>query len=944
MFSLSGKLVFPWTCGPCLITVASVTDRSLSSDAPSQPVSESTRLAEDLGISRSSDDVIEPVTKRRRTAFESAPDFEDVLLRLGTATSDITKLRETAVGENGYDLPPLTEGCPPTSYSEAQIDQRALDIMRACGMKASFVPISVSADGSCLFNSLAYLLSGSETMSMELRTRSALELLTHYDHYKNLPTASDIEQVCPQLDDACLDCVSPCGFSSAYTIQAVANVLNKPINVLYPPMNGVQACVYRILNTTYQPTHTVCTLTTSEPLNVMWSRVGGPPSRTWTPNHFVPLLQCTKPDVHQLPVGGDCEHDDHPSLQGDTDVTKGFGHSSRDSTPVPTLKLMSNEQLLNLVSSSSADDILPKIPGGNKSNVRFVVDNSNNVKRKENNKRMQHVDDCGAWDVKGCSAVKTTYLMCPGGGLRTIKAMNDAYCLPKKVKQRQTWIPMDPQPKDEHILVMHRYYQSLAADNSFKRRTTWFSFLVDNDTPKVAVVEYTGQCPDVPAIHGNCKDSLAKAPYIRPNPELLQKIKDQVQNDCPKKIYNKMRDEANGDIAMEPRNIKQISDIKANARKQKTKQYKCTIADEVLQVLGMLRSEDPYVREVIQTRDNPPNVILYTDEQMEDLKSFLGAKSDHVIGMDRTYNLGACFVTTIVYKNLRVLRTTTREHPILLGPIFLHWDATFDTYHIFLSHLRRKLGPSLTAAEINIGSDDEAALVKAIKDVFPNATRYLCTKHLRDNVARYLQDTVGATTSDRNHIVTDIFGKDGLVHMDDTFTFEQKAKDLVNTHQETYPKFVTYFGRVKYLLLDNVTRPHNKNKHHKIWTNNNSESMNNQLKLAINWKAKKLPDLIDAIQSEVKMQMLDLRRCLIGSGNYGLCPRYKQFYITPNTWSSMTEKEKTELFKNFLASKTNIPDIQATNAQFSIPKVPSIARKPNQRKRPRAERAQPRHL
>ena len=123
--------------------------------------------------------------------------------------------------------------------------------------------------------------------------------------------------------------------------------------------------------------------------------------------------------------------------------------------------------------------------------------------------------------------------------------------------------------------------------------------------------------------------------------------------------------------------------------------------------------------------------------------------------------------------------------------------------------------------------------------------------------------------------------------------------------------------------------------------------MNNQLKLGIEWRAKKTPELIEALYTEVKMQMLDVRRCLIGLGNYSLCPRYKKYYMSPHIWSTKSSEQKEELFRKFLTTKTTIPlpnDIKATNVEFSIPQVPSIARKPNQRKRPRTERATPRYL
>ncbi|KAG0724914.1 hypothetical protein GWK47_039633 [Chionoecetes opilio] len=406
----------------------------------------------------------------------------------------------------------------------------------------------------------------------------------------------------------------------------------------------------------------------------------------------------------------------------------------------------------------------------------------------------------------------------------------------------------DTTTRPDNIVNLHRYYQTHAADTSFKKRTLWFEFSeISKQYPDVAVVEYVGQQPSTREYHGNCKNVLGKTPYTRTNPEVIKKIKENIHTACPKKVFNQLRDEAEGDINLEPRNIKQVADIKTNMQNTNKKTYRSNIADEILEVFSMLNSH-PYVQEVASPKGKAPCVILYTNEQLEDTRSFLSAKSDHVLGIDRTFNTGACFVTTLVYKNLRVLRSTTREHPIVLGPIFLHWDATYDTYHTFLAHIKRELESDLAAAEFNIGSDEEAALVKAATDLFPKATRYLCTKHLRDNASRYLSHQVGASSKDRNKITDDIFGTDGLINLDSTFHFEQKANDLQNLTATDYPKFNKYFeGRVKNLLLDNVNGPHRTDNHTRLWTNNNCESMNNQLKLSVDWKPKKLPDLIEAI-------------------------------------------------------------------------------------------------
>jgi len=59
------------------------------------------------------------------------------------------------------------------------------------------------------------------------------------------------------------------------------------------------------------------------------------------------------------------------------------------------------------------------------------------------------------------------------------------------------------------------------------------------------------------------------------------------------------------------------------------------------------------------------------------------------------------------------------------------------------------------------------------------------------------------------------------------------------------------------------------------WTNNTRESVNNLLKLSIDWRRRCLPELVDRLYSVVQVHMKDLQRALCSHGNY-----------TPGLWSS----------------------------------------------------------
>ena len=89
-------------------------------------------------------------------------------------------------------------------------------------------------------------------------------------------------------------------------------------------------------------------------------------------------------------------------------------------------------------------------------------------------------------------------------------------------------------------------------------------------------------------------------------------------------------------------------------------------------------------------------------------------------------------------------------------------------YKTFLEHVSTELDSEIDSIELRIsdhiefGSDDEKALTKADDHMFPQAKRYLCTKHLKDNIKNYCQNKVGMSKKDRQKIMAQIFGDSGI--------------------------------------------------------------------------------------------------------------------------------------------------------------------------------------
>ena len=103
----------------------------------------------------------------------------------------------------------------------------------------------------------------------------------------------------------------------------------------------------------------------------------------------------------------------------------------------------------------------------------------------------------------------------------------------------------------------------------------------------------------------------------------------------------------------------------------------------------MLHSH-PFVQHVANSKDKSPVLILYTNEQLIDFRRSYCAETiteSSVVGCDKTFNLGPLHLTTTVFKQPSVMRTTTGDSPIFFGPMCLHGNSDFSTWSILFKHL-----------------------------------------------------------------------------------------------------------------------------------------------------------------------------------------------------------------------------------------------------------------
>lgn len=129
-----------------------------------------------------------------------------------------------------------------------------------------------------------------------------------------------------------------------------------------------------------------------------------------------------------------------------------------------------------------------------------------------------------------------------------------------------------------------------------------------------------------------------------------------------------------------PRNRKQVSDVKRNAKPKKDK-------DEMCELIKMSRLEasqlKPFIRRVQVTPE--PSCIVASDRQLNDLVPFCTTQflPASVLCIDTTFNIGNFFVTLPPTSTKSWLTGTTERNLHYLGPTMIHMQTKAESYKFF---------------------------------------------------------------------------------------------------------------------------------------------------------------------------------------------------------------------------------------------------------------------
>ncbi|XP_013388573.1 uncharacterized protein LOC106157457 [Lingula anatina] len=868
-------------------------------------------------------------------------DFERSLLHLRT-NPDSAKGEALLLTTYNVKLPVLRDDATLIDWSSDKVAKQVLAKFHPIILN-THRPLAIGGDGNCLYRALSAGLYGTERYHLHVRLITALEMITFPDEYnihsvnytgKLAGDAAFVESYADELGAVC----APGRWSGLIHLYAASAALRVPLRSYCPP----------ILHTEYlsmpltRVIHGRGVSTKHHPeITIMWTSSSVPASQDdFRPDHFAVLIKnqvtvmrgninhtcqdtlpdtvTTDPPISPQQTSANPDDVPEPTLPETTDASC---DTAPGGTPLPNEKFLDAPKVIKLLHSE--DPSTSSIPNGRKENTYFIVDNQGNVQRRNEGKKSIFDDDCGAW-VKGTSPV--TVMSQEGTQL---KFCDGLYCVRKYINGKLTYQPLHPQP--EETVTLQRYYTTLKADNSYKRRVSWVQ-----ERPHVALVEYVGKFPGRTP-HGNSTSSGRN--YIRTKPHVLEKIEQLATLGNPKAIYEEIIREAPREQD-KPSDLRQVQNKlhKANTRREDVNSGGSNLAANFNYLQSQIHYSN-FVRKITHEKGKVPTIICYTDSQILDLKRFCCTSpvaQSTVLGVDKTYNLGQCHVTTMVFKNLSVIRNGTNNNPVFLGPIIIHGNSDWQTFASFFSTIAMELTGSLSQPVI--GSDEERAIRKAAKFSFPEAKLISCQRHLKQNVTMHLRDKIGLSMDERNKLVSLIFGKDGLTDSLSWPMFEKRKEEVVAFIQNSVPGFGIYFEEhILPILKDNhdtiMSRPgvgHG-------WTNNNCESLNHILKLRTGWRQQDIPKLIDSLEKLVSHCYEDVERSFIQRGEFKLSEEYKDFHVEFNEWEKKSSQQRQRHLKKFLSTPKILKPMVSSENLFVL-QAPLRGKKPCQRKRSRATR------
>lgn len=303
--------------------------------------------------------------------------------------------------------------------------------------------------------------------------------------------------------------------------------------------------------------------------------------------------------------------------------------------------------------------------------------------------------------------------------------------------------------------------------------------------------------------------------------------------------------------------------------------------------------------------------MLANDQQLQDVVRFgTSSTAFGIITVDPTFTLGDFDVTPLTYRHLLLETKRSKQPPIFLGPVLIHYRKTFSTYLFFASSLIG-LSPQLQGVRA-FGTDGEQALIDAFSHEFRFSQHLTCFIHVRRNIKEEL-NKCSIPSEVAKMMLDDIFGRrlgtifeEGLVDASDDDDFQKKLDALLEkwhnldmSSSADVERFLQYFVGNKVAVIRNtMLRPIRLDcglgNPPDIFTTNASESMNALLKHKVDYKRNELPVFIAKVKELAAEQQMELERAVVSRGKYQFQEKYRFLQVTESKWFTMNAQQRTK--------------------------------------------------
>ncbi|XP_062572678.1 uncharacterized protein LOC134234614 [Saccostrea cucullata] len=539
---------------------------------------------------------------------------------------------------------------------------------------------------------------------------------------------------------------------------------------------------------------------------------------------------------------------------------------------------------------NTKDHLVTKLPFSCKETKIFVVDTS----------KLEHLEDIRSHEL---------------GAMKNERVQRDYVSIADNEKVIKV-LRKNPSVMRHGIYMLKRSYYSLKSDASFKRRI-YELFDWKGNQHKVVILQFVfhgNTPPPKPRPHGNSKSGGI---YVRTTKSTVEKVNKEMK---PKDAFENAFESVGGleaeSMCKIPRNIKQIYNIKNSAsggdKGSKDK-------DDLFSIIQHCKSEqsrtNPFIRSIQAAPE--PMCVCVTDRQLSEMEKFLTNPAETaVLGIDPTFNLGQFLVTVATYKHLQLRHRRTGNSPTMIGPVLIHQQKLPMSYS-YLASTCTSLRPGLSEI-LFIGTDDEKAIFKGVKNFFPQSLNIKCFRHMRNNISRKLQG-LGVSESTIGEYIRDIFGvkrdsevEYGLVDATSEAEFDTELKNYeiiwnereIEDRKTNDPLFYKWFLKEKadtfkeHLLLPLRISA---GLGYAEYTTNANESVNKKLKeKKVDYKESQLGEFCTKLFSLVDSQNKDVEKAIIGVGPYELRPEYKQYEICQTDWFKLSSSTRQAHLKNFV--------------------------------------------